>query len=309
MSDHKFELGASYGKQSVPVFKVIKNETGRHTVLDMQVQVMLTGQVEASWLEGRNHQIVPTETQKNTCYAIALQTDFSSPEEYAIHLGRDLIRRHGHLAAAEINIDSRRWDRVIRNGVPHHHAFTAPAGVEVYTCAVRVARDQLPVVSSGVKALRLLKTTQSGFDGFIVDKYTNLEPVGAGSANPDRIMCTELESTWHWDPTAPPVDYNRANDNVCEILRGEFAGPAPGGIYSKSLQETVYRMATTALGAHSAMASIELTTPNIHFYRWNAEGFGLENPNIVFQKTDSRTSASGRIMTVVSRKDDQRSKL
>jgi hypothetical protein len=40
---------------------------------------MLTGDVDASWLTGENHQIVPTETQKNTCYALALQTVGTSP--------------------------------------------------------------------------------------------------------------------------------------------------------------------------------------------------------------------------------------
>ena len=49
------------------------------------------------------------------------------------------------------------------------------------------------------------------------------------------------------------------------------------------------------------MDEVSLITPNIHFYRWDAEQFGLSNPNYVFQSTDCHTSASGRITTTVSR--------
>ena len=43
------------------------------------------GDINASWLEGLNHQIVPTETQKNTCYAIALKTDFGCVVYYTVY--------------------------------------------------------------------------------------------------------------------------------------------------------------------------------------------------------------------------------
>jgi len=39
--------------------------------MDTEVNIMLSGAVSDSWTKGENHQIVPTETQKNTCYAIA----------------------------------------------------------------------------------------------------------------------------------------------------------------------------------------------------------------------------------------------
>jgi urate oxidase len=59
------------------VFKVLKGVDGKHDILDMVVQLMLRGDVSLSWTHGDNRQIVPTETQKNTCYAIALQHHFT----------------------------------------------------------------------------------------------------------------------------------------------------------------------------------------------------------------------------------------
>ena len=89
---HVLHLGASYGKQSVPVLQgaqirfwrpggPLRARHGRpgHAF----------GDVQKSWLSGNNSQIVPTETQKNTCYAIALQHEFDCPEDYATILGKD----------------------------------------------------------------------------------------------------------------------------------------------------------------------------------------------------------------------------
>lgn len=53
----------------------------------------------------------------------------------------------------------------------------------------------------------------------------------------------------------------------------------------RSLQETVYKMATAVLDNHADIQGIEITTPNVHFYRWDTEQFGLKNDNAVFQST------------------------
>ena len=271
----------------------------------MTIQVVLSGDVQKSWLSGNNSQIVPTETQKNTCYAVATMNDFDCGEDYAIFLGTDLLTRHKHLSGAVINVDEAKWDRVVDlQGTPHNHAFTSPHQPITTTCQVSVQRDATSAtgvsaeVSSGVKDLRLLKTTQSGFDGFIVDKYTNLQPTSPSST---RMFSTEMTASWTY-ASKPFGGYSVAKSKIIQLLISKFAGPAPNGIFSKSLQETVYKMATTALKHYPTMHTIQLITPNIHFYRWDAESFGLKNPNIVFQSTKPDSTASGRIETVVTRR-------
>eukprot|EP00036_Acanthoecidae_sp_10tr_P011937 CAMPEP_0182926776 /NCGR_PEP_ID=MMETSP0105_2-20130417/12258_1 /TAXON_ID=81532 ORGANISM="Acanthoeca-like sp., Strain 10tr" /NCGR_SAMPLE_ID=MMETSP0105_2 /ASSEMBLY_ACC=CAM_ASM_000205 /LENGTH=306 /DNA_ID=CAMNT_0025064685 /DNA_START=46 /DNA_END=966 /DNA_ORIENTATION=- len=301
MSKGGYELDAAYGKQSVPVFKVLKGAGGRHDVLDMVVQLMLRGEVSLSWTAGDNGQIVPTETQKNTCFAIALQHDFTSPEEYAIILGSDLLARHKHLASVTIDVSARMWKRHSAGGVPHDHVFTSSPAPPKTTCHVVVSRDGPTRVRSGVAAMRLMKTTASGFAGFIKDKYTDLQPVGAGSANPDRIMCTEMTATWDYRSSAKAPDYAVTNAAIARLLAEQFAGPVPGGVFSKSLQETVYRMGTQALGQCAEIDAIEIITPNVHFYPWEGGKFGLDNPNVVFRSTEPDTTASGRIYTRLTR--------
>jgi urate oxidase len=101
------------------VFKIRKERSGvgkRHEVIDLMIQIMLDGHVQDSWLTGNNHQILPTETQKNTCarldvaclaastetwfgtgYVAALNNEYDCAEEYAVALANDILRRHTHI--------------------------------------------------------------------------------------------------------------------------------------------------------------------------------------------------------------------
>lgn len=67
---------------------------------------------------------------------------------------------------------------------------------------------------TGVKGLQVLKTTQSGYEGFLHDKYTMLPDVR------DRIMATSITSTWRC--VCPPLSLRRPTSlppsplrNVC----------------------------------------------------------------------------------------------
>ena len=76
-------------------------------------------------------------------------------------------------------------------------------------------------VTSGIANVKLMKTTQSGFKGFIEDEYTNLKPVGEGSQSPDRIMCTKLEATWSYGK-APEGNFQTSNAEILQCLVGKW---------------------------------------------------------------------------------------
>ena len=123
------------------------------------------------------------------------------------------------------------------------------------------------------------------------------------------MFSTEMTGEWTFNES-PPGGYAAANRRIQQLLVTQFAGDRPDGVFSKSLQETTYKMCTTVLNDFPSVESVNLITPNIHFYRWEGEQFNLKNDNVVFQSTDPGTTASGRIVTTVSRKDKQtRSKL
>lgn len=300
----KYQLKGIYGKQSVPVFK-IRKLGARHEVVDLMVKILLEGDVHDSWLTGDNHQILPTDTQKNTCYIAALNTDYDSGEAYGVALGRDILGRHAHISCVQLEVEERPWERVRIAGKEHNHAFIQSRDPHKITCNLRVPRNGSVEVTSGVREISLMKTTQSAFEGYIVDKYTTLEPVGPGSDNPDRIMCTEMNARWRYTSAAASpasTDFKAVNADVLRLLIEEFGGPADTGRFSKSLQETANRMAVRVLDDRPEIEEVKLVTPNIHHFRAGLEPFGLANPNVVFQTTDLRTSASGHIITQMSRK-------
>jgi urate oxidase len=160
-SNNSFFLQPTYGKQSVPVFK-IRKAGPRHSIVDMMIKIMLEGDVAASWLTGDNFQILPTETQKNTCYAIALKTDFSSVEDYALALGRDILARHKWFTKATIDVQERMWERAKVDGKEHNHVFFSANVPIKRTAHVVVHRNGPAEVVSGVSDIRVMKTTQSG---------------------------------------------------------------------------------------------------------------------------------------------------
>lgn len=90
-----------------------------------------------------------------------------------------------------------------------------------------------PLISGGLKDLRVLKTTQSAFTDFIQDGYRTLPDVN------DRIFSTVVSAEWQFS-TANGVDFDSAWDSVKDCVLDKFAGPSDTGIFSPSVQNTLY---------------------------------------------------------------------
>lgn len=91
----------------------------------------------------------------------------------------------------------------------------------------------MPRIRGGLKGLRVLKTTQSSFTDFIQDEYRTLP-----DAN-DRIFSTEVQASWDFS-TASDVDFDKVWHTVKDCILENFAGPPYTGIYSPSVQNTLY---------------------------------------------------------------------
>lgn len=312
MATTKFALEARYGKQSVPVFKVTKTTGSVYEVSDLIVKIMLSGVIHDSWEKGMNGQILPTETQKNTCYAIACETSYTSPEDYAVALGSDILKRHHHIMGINIDIVERKWERIRSPLTPdgHPHAFVSARDPVKHTASVSLSGDgsgasTVEKIVSGVCDINILKTAMSGFEGFIKDKYTNLVPVGSSpeAASSSRLLCTQLSASW----VVSKSRQNKKKDNteIFSTLLQTWVGPA-SGTYSRSLQETAYNSATAVLMKHPYVDEVRLETPNIHYYNYeeHLKKFGVESRENeeVFQSTDPHYTASGRIVTHLYRK-------
>ncbi len=109
----------------------------------------------------------------------------------------------------------------------------------------------------------MLKTTQSGYEGFLRDEYTGradiahywhtlgtdfLPRVHPHTALPDvkdRILATSVTSTWKY--TSVPPCYDAAYAAAKQAISDGFFGPARGGVFSPSVQYTLWEMGKLVL--------------------------------------------------------------
>lgn len=296
-----FHLTAhSHGKTRVRVLKVDRSAHPRHEIGEYTVSIVLhSSSTEACFLTGDNAGIVATDTQKNICYVVAKKFDFSTPEDYALLLAQFLLLEYHWLDAVDVEVEQTVWERVSIEGEEHPHGFTKSTP-EVASAIVHLERGHGPVLTSSVSKLTVLKTTQSGFEGYVEnDPYTLLPPCQ------ERCLATEIDAVWTYQlPRSindPPLDFAHTRRVLREQLcRGFFGKPSTKGVYSPSLQATVYDAACLVLGDCPEVHAISIRTPNLHYLPTThlLERLGERFDNDVFVPT---SEPSGVITCTVSR--------
>jgi urate oxidase len=272
----------SYGKSGIRLVKVIRREDG-HKIRDLTVSIALEGDFEAAHVAGDNSAVLPTDTMKNTVYALARTHPVDSIESFALELSAHFLREDGPASAARVGISERPWEPLARGSGGISHSFLRPGAERRVT---RVARTRAGVsVESGIEDLTILKSAGSGFTGYARDRYTTLKETE------DRILATAMEALWLYEPREIPWDVvARA---VRSTLLETFAGHA-----SASVQHTLHAMGQAVLDRHAAVSRIRLTMPNKHHLLVDLSPFGLENPNEIFVATEE---PYGRIEATLKR--------
>jgi len=272
-------LGANqYGKAENRVVRIYR-DTDRHEIRDLNVSTSLRGDFEDAHVHGDQIKVLPTDTQKNTAFAYAKEHGVSSPEDYAVALGRHFLDAAPPATGALIRVEEYAWDRIEVDGKGHDHSFVR-RGTETRTVVVTVdGRDEAQKVwvVSGFTDLVVLKSTGSEFKGFLKDEYTTLQETD------DRIMATSLTCRWRYEGTspAPDIDWNETYEDVKRIALAGFATT-----YSRALQETLYVMGKNVLEAHPGIAEIKFSAPNKHHFLVDLSPFGVENDGEVFIAAD-----------------------
>jgi urate oxidase len=260
-----------YGKAESRLVRVVR-DTDRHVVRDLTVSSSLRGDFDAAHLEGDQHNVLPTDTQKNTVYAFAKKHGVGSVDEFAQLLARHFVTHVAPVSSAQVQVEEVRWDRATVDGRPHDHTFVR-GGVDRRTAVVTASGDGEHVVS-GLTGLVLLKSTGSEFRDFLVDEWTTLPPTS------DRVLATSLTARWRWSQV-PTDGYDAAYDEVRALLVSRF-----GSLHSLALQQTLWEMGRSVLGARADIAEIRMSAPNKHHYLVDLAPFGLDNPGEVFVAGD-----------------------
>src|SRR5688500_1080145 len=113
----------SYGKSAIRLVKVSRHGR-RHEVRDLTIDVRLEGAFERAHTEGDNSMILPTDTMKNTVYALAKDQRMDPPEHFALALGEHFLGAAPAATRVHIAIETKPWNRITIGGRGHDHSFS-----------------------------------------------------------------------------------------------------------------------------------------------------------------------------------------
>jgi urate oxidase len=280
-----FELGDNrYGKADIRLATVVRRDD-RHDFFDRVIDVRLEGDFAAVHAEGDNANVLPTDTMRSSAYALAFDEPDEELERFALRYSAYLLDAAPAATRAEVWMTERPWERVVIDGIPHHHTFTR--GAHRWTAHVLRSRDDVRL-SAGLDELYLLKTTGSAFGGFLRDRFTTLPETD------DRIMATAVDARWRYSGT--DLDFTKERDACRDVIVRAFAHHDE----SRSVQHTLWHMGKGVLEASANVDEVTLSLPNLHHIVADLEHAGVHNEGTVFVVTDA---PSGRIEGTVRRSD------
>src|SRR5438067_9902323 len=187
-----------YGKSGIRLVGVTR-EGKRHELKDISVDIQFKGDFEAVHIRGDNSKVLPTDTMKNTVYALAGKKPVGEIEEFGQRLCGHFFAGNPQIAEIHINIRERMWNRIPVAGKPHPSAFIG-GNSERRTARLRATRKNISI-QAGSEDLLLLRTAGSGFTGYIKDEYTTLPETQ------DRIFATMVKAEWGYKK--PEVDFDK----------------------------------------------------------------------------------------------------
>lgn len=257
----------SYGKSAVRVAKITRHGD-YHEFKEVHIAIQLEGDFETVYTEGDNSKVLPTDTMKNTIFGLAKDHPLHTIEDFGLFLADYFLNHNPQIAKVTLDLTQIRWDRMTMNGVPHPHSYVG-GGNEKATANVQSTRRETQL-HSGIRELRILKTTHSGFENYIVDQFTTLPPAA------DRILATELEAVWGYSALTG-LDFQNIREKIREDLLASFAAH-----HSRSVQHTLHAMGEAVLKNTAAVSEISMKMPNLHYLPVNMTPWGLTNKNEIF---------------------------
>lgn len=260
----------NYGKSRVRLLRVARQD-GRHDIKELTLAIRFDGDFETAHTEGDNRKILPTDTMKNTVYALARQHPLETVEQFCLHLIGHFLTYNPQVSRVRIEAMENLWARLPFGGKPHASAFVR-AGEEKRTAALSGTREET-TIRAGIDGLVVLKTTKSAFDNFLRDPFTTLKE------DQNRILATAIRANWLYgkaEAECGPVWHG-----VRQMILETFAEHD-----SQSLQHTLYAMGEAVLNHFANIREIHFSLPNKHFNLVDLSPFGMDNPAEVFLPTD-----------------------
>jgi urate oxidase len=251
----------NYGKSRVRLLRVARQE-GRHDIKEVTLAIRFEGDFEAAHTKGDNRKILPTDTMKNTVYALARQHPIETIEEFGLHLIDHFLTYNPQVSRVRIEAKENLWARMPLGGKPHATAFTR-TGDEKRTALLSATREGTEI-RAGLEDLIVMKTSNSAFDNFLRDPYTTLKD------DRNRILATAIRANWLYP--GEEVEFGPVWHGVRQMLLETFAEHK-----SESLQHTLYAMGEAVLNNFDNVREIHLSLLNKHFNLVDLAPLGMDN--------------------------------
>jgi urate oxidase len=261
----------NYGKSGIRLVKVHRRGEN-HDLSDLTVSVRFEGDFTAAHVDGDNAEVLPTDTMKNTVYALAKSHALHDIESFGLDLSQHFLSGNPGVSRVSVTLIEHPWERLTVGDRPHPHAFRRP-GQETRIAAVTRSHGGA-TVESGLDDLLLLKSARSAFSGFRRDEFTTLRETR------DRILATSVAARWRYIGSDLP--FKILGRTVRQTLIEAFAEHT-----SESVQHTLYAMGEAVLARHAEVEEVRLSLPNKHHILADLSPFGLENKNEIFVATDA----------------------
>jgi len=260
-----------YGKGRVRVMR-IHRDGDRHEVSQLDVKAMIEGDFARAYTDADNSTSVSTDTIKNVVNIVARENTGLCMEEFSQVLAKRYLDTYPQIASVSLTVHETKWSRLSFAGKPHPHSFVLDSNGKP-TVEVSSIRGGATTMSSGIDGFAFMKSTQSGWENYVKDIYTTIPPTA------DRMCATSMVASWKW--SGKPASYPATNKKILDTALEVFSMT-----YSKSVQDSLYRMGEAALVAVPEISEISMACPNMHFIPMNLSAFGLDNNNDVFLPTD-----------------------
>lgn len=260
-----------YGKGRVRVMR-IHRDGDRQEVSQLNVKAMMEGDFAPAYTHGDNSTSVSTDTIKNVVNVVARENTGLCTEEFCQVLAKKYLDTYPQIASVALTVHETKWSRLSFGGKPHPHSFVLDSNGKP-TVEVSSIRGGATTMSSGVDGFTFMKSTQSGWENYVKDTYTTIPPTA------DRMCATSMVASWKW--SGKPSNYPATNKKILDTVLEVFSMT-----YSRSVQDSLYRMGEAALAAVPEISEISMACPNMHFIPINLSAFGLDNNNDVFLPTD-----------------------
>jgi len=270
-----------YGKNFIKLAQVERNGA-LHTIKEYQMELKLSLAGVSEYLSADNSNIICADASKDTIYILANNHGIQSPEEFSTLVCHHFLSKYSHMTKVCLTMEDFTWNRIAYDvGTDsnerlklHNHAFIHTPEC-IRTCEVTMNRKEMaPQVVSGIKNLRLAKTSQTTFAGFHRDEYTTLQNIY------EKVLSTNVSCTWKYKDDVTDIDYNRVWSCAKNCIITSWGGDEVEGALSSSIQFTIQSAEKTVLSTVPEISSIEILMPNLLYADFDLKRF----PNVPIEK-------------------------